>query len=41
MIAIEFIAMLIIDRMSFLPRPWLPPTFVGLALATMVVEGLQ
>lgn len=41
MIAILFIAMICIDRRSFLPRPWLPPLFVTLAFIAMIAEGLQ
>lgn len=41
MITILFIAMACIDRVSFLPRPWLPPLFGVLGLIAMAAEGLQ
>lgn len=41
MITLLFLVMLTIDRYSFLPRLWLPPTFVILSTFTMIAEGLQ
>lgn len=41
MITIMFIALVITDRGSFLPNPPLAALFGVLAVAAMVVEGLQ
>lgn len=41
MIVLLFLTMLAIDRYSFLPRLWLPPTFIILSTFAMIAEGLQ